>query len=137
MRRLGLTLVLLVFPLGAGAQVPPQSLYYSVGETTTVTTMLCDTADQLESILQAQVEGGIAAGRTAYLTLLATPNARQEPSCQVDTFDLTLLEVASVVEDVPAVDGGLVTVYVLYVLADDTPYAIVSPIPVGIRDLDA
>lgn len=98
--------------------------------------MLCDTVEQLETILSAQVAGGIAAGQQAYQALLTTPNAKQEPSCLVATYSVTVLDVASVVEGVPTTDGGTATMYILYVVVGDTPYAILSPVPVGPREFD-
>lgn len=140
MRRFGLVLALLVLPsqVSAGPEQPgggPQP-HYVGGDQAVVQTILCDTVDQLESILQAQVDEGLAAGQRAYMELRSTMNEVQEPACLAGVYRLTLLDIAAQWDNVPTLHGPPATVYILYVLINDRPYAILSPVPVGPNHLE-
>ena len=130
MLRTGMVFAFLVFPIGVHAQELQQRLRFAEGEEVMVNTMMCDTVEQVESILQAQTEQGIEAGQATYLRLRATPNELREPTCLVAPYRLKMLDVATVWEDLPTTDGSTATVYILYVLANDRPYAILSPVPI-------
>jgi hypothetical protein len=130
MLRYAIVFALLPVPFSAQAQEVLQRQHFVEGEEVIVNTMMCDTVEQLESILQAQSEQGLEAGRAAYLALRATPNEMREPTCLVAPYALTMLDVAAEVEDVPTPSGERATVYILYVLVNDRPYVILSPMAI-------
>ncbi|MGF1624280.1 MAG: hypothetical protein ACFCVH_05310 [Alphaproteobacteria bacterium] len=130
MLRTGIILTVLASPLGAQAQDLQQRPKFVEGEETVVNTMMCDTVEQIETILRAQTEQGIRAGQAAYLRLRSTPNELREPTCLVAPYRLKMLDVATVWENLPTTDGSTTTVYILYVLANGRPYAILSPVPI-------
>ena len=133
-KTLMITVAVLLVPLTVSAEPGVSGNHFGARQNVVITTMMCDTVDQLESILVAQVERGVAAGQQAYLALRATPNAMREPTCLVAAYRVTVLDVAAVVEGVPGPDGMRRTVYILYVLINEHPYVILSPMPVGPRD---
>jgi hypothetical protein len=130
MLRTGLTFALLASPFAVHAQDLHGRQHFLEGEEVLINTMMCDTVEQLESILQAQSEQGLEAGRAAYLALRATPNDMQEPTCLVAPYRLTMLDIAAEVPDVPTATGQRQTLYILYGLVNPRPYVILSPLAI-------
>ena len=129
MLRVTLAFALLSFPVTLQAQDFNRQ-HFTQGEVALVNTMMCDTVEQLETILQAQKDQGLAAGRAAYLNLRATPNEMREPTCLIAPYRLTMLDVAMEVPDVPTPTGSVETIYILYVLVNERPYVIMSPVAI-------
>ncbi len=81
-------------------------------------TILCDTGEQLGSILQAQIDGGnFEAGKTRFVELYYTPNALGERVCQyyLRAFLVRIVAYASTYSDVPYPNSNA-TQYVYEVL---------------------
>lgn len=129
MLRIGIVFTLLTLPSALLAQDLKRQ-HFTEGEEVLVNTMMCDTVDQLETILQTQKDQGLAAGRAAYLALRSTPNEMREPTCLIAPYRLTMLDVAAEVPDVPTPAGSRETVYILYVLVNERPYVIMSSVAI-------
>lgn len=54
--------------------------------------IVCDTAEQLASILDANFDGGFEAGKMAYLLLYMTKNDLNSPACHVGRYQFFFVE---------------------------------------------